>query len=414
MSSPAATAPITASHVAGIVASRTPQDLAGDETFWQRISQLFARPADFTHLEYGYFQPPALRTLEAEIDLLRTLAIRASHYKRGETDALQQRARESLAEVVGVPVGEIAILRNATEALNVLIQGVPLERGDEILHSDQDYSSMVEALEQRAERDGMVLRAVKLPPSDATDDEIVQSFAAAMTPRTRLIFVTHVINFTGRILPAKQLSRLAHAHGAQVIIDAAHSLAHLDFSIPELECDYLGASLQKWMAAPIGLSLLHCRREHIARMRPLLADTRLAADDILKLAHIGNRPDSAFAGLLEAIQLQRAIGRSHKFARLHRLQRRWTDALEREAGVHLLAPRNPAQHGAIGSFRIDGAGTKDVAAYLMDEHRVFVAAMDHPVVPGVRVVPSLATVEADIDRLVEAVRAAARHFRNPR
>lgn len=411
MSSSVSTAPISYDEISAITASRAPGELAGDVGFWSRISALFARPADFTHLEYGYFQPPALRTLEAEIELMRTLAVRAAHYKRAETRALQERARTSLAEVGGVSVGEIAILRNATEALNVLIQGVPLAPGDEILHSDQDYSSMVEALEQRAARDGAVLRSVALPPPDASDDEIVQRFADAMTPRTRLLHVTHVVNFTGRVLPVKQLSRLAHSRGAQIIVDAAHSFAHLDFVIPDLECDYLGASLQKWMAAPIGLSALYCRREHISRMRPLLADTRLAADDILKLAHVGNRPDSAFAGLLEAIRLHRAIGRSHKFARLHHLQRRWTDALEHEPGVRLLTPRNPAQHGGIGSFRIDGTDNKAVVAHLMERHRIFVAAMDHPMVGCVRAVPNLGTVESDIDRFVEAVRAAARFFR---
>jgi selenocysteine lyase/cysteine desulfurase len=219
-----------------------------------------------------------------------------------------------------------------------------------------------------------------------------------------VLFVTHLINFTGQILPAAKLCVLGRQHGLQVIVDAAHSFAQLDFSLASLDCDYLAASLHKWLAAPLGLGMLYVRRNRIASLEPLFADIRLPRSDIRKLEHFGNRPDSAHIGLREAIRWQEAIGAPAKSARLHFLQRRWTDVARTLPRARMLTPSDPTRHGAIGAFSIEEMEPRLIADRLMREHGIFVNALDHPFLRGVRVTPGMPTTAEHIDRLILALR----------
>ena len=286
----------------------TPEALAADEPFWRDLTRDWAPSPDFINLEYGYFHAAPLPVLETELRAAREINRRNSFYKRHEMHDDQEAARTALARLAGTSPEEIAIVRNATEALNTVILGVDLAAGDEIIHSDQDYGSVIEALEQKAQRHGAVLKQIAIPLHPASDEEVVARFAAAITPRTRLLIVTHMVNLTGHVLPVRKLSDLAHAHGAEVIVDAAHSFAHADFKVPDLGCDYLGTSLHKWTCSPLGMGMLYVRREKITKVWPLLADTRRPRDDIRKLEHLGTRPESAHLGLIEAT----AFSRGHR------------------------------------------------------------------------------------------------------
>jgi selenocysteine lyase/cysteine desulfurase len=224
-----------------------------------------------------------------------------------------------------------------------------------------------------------------------------------------VMFITHMINFTGQVLPVQKLCALARARGLQVIVDAAHSFAQLDFSIASLDCDYLAASLHKWLAAPVGLGLLYVRRDRISSLEPLFADTRLPRSDIRKLEHFGNRPDSAHIGLREAIRWHEAISVPVKSARLKFLQQRWTAVARTLPGVCMLTPRDPSRHGAIGAFSIDGMDPHVVAERLMREYGFFVNAIDHPFLKGVRVTPGMPTSTRQIDEFAKALEALCRH-----
>lgn len=385
-----------------------PAALARDEAFWTAVAAEFAAPSDFVHLEYGYYHPCCRAVLETQIAALHHGRRFASHYKRTQFSADYEAARTDLARVADADPEEIVITRNATEALNIVIHGLPLERGDEVVLSDQDYESMNEAWQQRAQRDGLVLRRVALPLDPASDTEIVDRFAAAFTSRTRALHLTHLINFTGQLLPAAKLCALARSRNIATVVDAAHSFAHIDFTVADLDCDYLGASLHKWLAAPLGTGLLYVKRERIPALSPLFGDTHRAAIDIRKLEHFGNRPDSAHLGLREAIRWHHAFGgTAAKHARLHALQRHWTDAVRSLPRVRLLTPSDPARHGAIGTFAIEGLQPATVVARLMNEHGIFANAFDAPI-QGVRITPGLHTSRAHIDRLVSALEALSR------
>lgn len=401
--------PLLRTHLAGRATGRTPAALAADEEFWRSIAALFARPTDFTHLEYGFYHPACHAVLAAEIAAMRQGQVRAAQYKRSEMPADYEAARRDLAVVVGADAEEVAITRNASEAMNIIIRGIPLAPGDEVIASDWDYGAMVEAWEQRARDEGIGLRLVQPPLHPRSDAEIVDCFAAAITPRTRVLYLTHLIHYTGQLLPARRLCQLGRERGLLVIVDAAHSFAQVPFTPAELDCDFLGASLHKWLAAPLGLGMLWARRDRIAGLRPLFGDTRRPIDDIRKLEHFGNRPDAPHFGLREAIRWHEAMGGvAIKRARLCLLQRRWTEVVRGLPRVEVLTPADPERHGSLGTFRIDGLAPAETVARLMSEHRIFVNEIRGPRIHAVRATVGLATSPADVDRLAEALARLSR------
>ena len=377
---------------------------ASDESLWSAIRAEFVTPDEFVHLEYGYYHPACRAVIEVETNAIRHAQRQGSHYKRTEMNADREAARADLARVAGADAEEVVITRNTTEALNIVIAGIPLAKGDEVICSDQDYPSMVEAWDQRAQKTGVTIRSVQVPLDPESDEEVIDCFAAAINAHTRVLFITHLIHFTGHVLPIQKLCALGRSRGLQVIVDAAHSFGQLDFSVTSLGCDYLAASLHKWLAAPLGLGLLYVRRDRIAAVEPLFADTRLPRSDIRKLEHFGNRPDSAHIGLREAIRWHEAISTPVKCARLNYLQRRWTELARTLPRIRVITPRSPARHGAIGAFVVEGLDPVLVAQRLMTDHGIFVNATDHPSLKAVRVTPGMPTSTEQIDKLVAALK----------
>jgi selenocysteine lyase/cysteine desulfurase len=393
-----------------IPAGSTPQALASDEAFWRNVSAMWAPAPDFINLEYGYFHAAALPTLEAELRMARRINSRNSRYKRMDMTGDQEAARAALAEAVGAPLEEITITRNATESLDTVILGLDLAPGDEILYGNTDYGSMVEAIEQKARRNGIVPRVVTIPLNPSSDDEIVAAYAAGMTPKTKLLLVTHLINITGQITPVRKICDMAHARGAEVVVDSAHAVGQFVFNIPDLDCDYLGSSLHKWMCAPLGLGLLYVKKSKIAKIWPLIADTGLPVDDIRKLSQHGTRPESAHVGLVEAIRVHREIGPANKEARLRYLQQRWRTALQDLPGVVVNTPSDPTRYAGVGNVGLKGVAPGALADYLLAQHNIFTVGINHATFQGLRVTPGVPTPADHVDRFIVAMKAARSHF----
>jgi selenocysteine lyase/cysteine desulfurase len=390
--------------------AKPPEALAVDEGYWTRLAREYDRDESFIQLNYGFYHPSLRPVLEVEIAAVREINRRGAHFKWQESDRLLEAARADLARLAGVEADELVITRNASEALNLVIQGVALEAGDEVVCSDQDYGAMEQAWEQRARHEGIRLRKVAVPLDPVDDGQILRLFEAAITPRTRLLHLTHLIHFTGQILPVRELCALARRRGLPVLVDAAHSFAQIDFSMRDLGCDYLGASLHKWLGAPLGTGLLFVRKDRIADVRPLFGDTHFPDDNIRKLERFGNRPDSLLAGLREAICWHQALGTPVKQARLAHLQRSWAEPLRAMPRFRVFTPRASGRHGAIGLFTLEGVSPETLFEYLLIEHRLFTVVQKNAAVGGVRITPGLPTSQADIARLLEALAAATRHF----
>lgn len=381
-------------------------EAARTEDFWDEIRRAFQQSADFINLENGYLSPQPAETLAAFERHVRKINASPSLYMRREKADDMLRVRRELADLAGCPVEELTITRNTTESMATVIHGLDLEQGDEAVMTSQDYGSMLEEFRQQARRRGIRAVEIPLPLLPRDDDEVVGAYERAITPRTRILLLTHMINVTGQILPAAKICAMAHQYGVEVLIDAAHSFAHFVYAIPELGGDYFGASLHKWLCTPIGAGILQIRREKIRKVWPLFGETSVPDDDIRKFERYGTTPMWTVRAISDAIRFHRMIGPARKEARLRYLREYWTSRVRGVPRVELNTPE-AERACAIGNVGIRGRTPAEVADRLFDRYRIFTVAIDMEAVRGVRVTPHVYTRVSDLDALVAAIREMA-------
>jgi len=312
--------------------------------------------------------------------------------------------KKKLAKMAGVSHEEIVITRNTTEALDTVISGMDLKKGDEALMTNQDYGSMLQAFDMRAKRFGIKNNIISIPLHPKNSMEIVKAFEKGITPKTKVILVTHLINLTGQILPARDIADMAHERGIEVIVDAAHSFAHLDFRIPDLDCDYFGTSLHKWLCCPLGAGMMYMKKEKIAKTWPLFGDTAIPLDDIRKFEHIGTHPVSTNLTIATAIKFHNSIGSKRKEERLRYLKNYWVNKVKDLPKVIINTPFDDDKSCGIGNFAIEGMKPDDVANYLFDKYKIFTVGINREAIKGVRVTPHLYTTLSELDLLVTAIK----------
>ncbi len=380
-----------------------PSHVSRSEDFWDEVRQMFDVSPDFINLENGYSSPQPVVTLEALQKQVRRINAAVSYYMRRVRGDELLSARRQLAQLAGCPLEELVVTRNTTESMSTVIHGLDLTPGDEAVMTDQDYGSMLEEFRQESRRRGIRCVEIKLPLHPRDDEEVVRAYEHAITKRTRVLLLTHMINVTGQILPARKVCDMAHERGVEVIIDAAHSFAHLVYDVPDLGGDYFGASLHKWLCTPLGAGILQIRREKIGKIWPLFGETSLPADDIRKFERTGTQPAWTVAAIPDAIRFHSLIGGPRKEARLRYLQEYWTSRAREIKGVYLNTPEGE-RACAIANFGIRGRTPAEIATVLFDRHRIFTVAIEMPAVNGVRITPHLYTKTEDLDALIAAVR----------
>ena len=388
-------------------AALPPARLAEAEDFWATVRARYRLPTDFVQLESGYYSMQAEPVLEAFVGHVRAVNVESSRYMRTRQADDKRRVRTRLARLAGVAPEELIVTRNTTESLDTVIAGHDWRPGDEAVMAAQDYGAMLDMFTLQARRHGLVKRVVSLPVDPRTDDEIVRLYAEAITPRTRLLMVCHMVNVTGQILPVRAIADMAHARGVAVMVDGAHTFGQLDFRIPDLGGDYYAASLHKWLGAPLGAGILYVRRDRVAGLWPLFGDEGFAADDIQKLNHTGTHPVHTDLAIDAAIDFHEAIGAARKEARLRHLQRHWTDRVRGLPRIVLHTPSDPRRSCAIATVGIDGMAPAELARVRLERYRLWTVAIDSAGVRGVRVTPQLFTTTAELDQLVRALTALA-------
>lgn len=380
-----------------------PKTVARDEEFWRPIQAAFDPSPHFINLENGYFSPQPKTTLEALTDNQQMVNRITSLYMRRHMTEEHTALKRLLADFAGCSPEELVITRNTTESLDTIIHGLDLKKGDEVITTHQDYGSMLEAFDQQSRRTGIVPKRISLPLHPKNDEEVVGLFEEAITPKTKLILVTHLINLSGQVLPAKKICDMAHARGVEVMVDAAHSFAHLDFKISDLGCDYLGASLHKWLSAPLGTGIMYIKQEKIEKIWPLFGDKGKAKDDIRKFEHIGTSPPANYLTIANAIRFHEAIGSKRKEERLRYLKNYWAERAAKIDGVTINTPWPDHQCGALGNISIEGLTPNETSRRFYDDYRIFTVAINSHEVNGVRVTPHLYTRIAELDKFVEAI-----------
>jgi len=387
-------------HHAG---ERMPEELAGDEDFWYFVQQSFTTSPELINLNNGGVSPSP-KVVQEAMKRYHDMSNEApSYYMWRILDQGREPLRKELARIAGASPEEIAIHRNASEALETVIFGLQLKAGDEVVLSKQDYPNMINAWKQREIREGIKLVWVNLDLPSEDNDYLAGQYIKAFTPKTKVVHVTHVINWNGQILPVRKIADAAHKQGIEVLVDGAHSFAQFEFTIPSLGGDYFGTSLHKWLAACIGSGLLYIKKEKIPAIYPLFATGNPKSDDIRKFESLGTRPFFIEQATGKAIGFYDMIGAARKEQRLMYLKNYWMNAVKDIPGVKLHTSLKPGFGCAIGMVSVDGKTAAELESFLFAQYKIHAVGIDWENLHGVRVTPNVYTTTRDLDLLIRAI-----------
>jgi selenocysteine lyase/cysteine desulfurase len=382
---------------------------ANNEDYWSVIQDAYsASKSDVLILNNGGVSPSPIVVQDALEKYNRQAAQGPSYHMWRVIDKGREPLRKRLATLGGCDPEEIAINRNATEALNTIIFGLPLEKGDEVIGMKYDYPNMMNAWRQRQMRDGIVYKQLSFDFPIENDAQIVKAYEDAITPKTKIIHVTHIVNWVGQIMPVKKICQMAHKKGIEVIVDGAHSFALLDYKIPDLECDYFGTSLHKFLSAPVGSGMMWIKKEKIAKIWPLVCNHEPTSADVRKFETLGTRSFCIEQAIGEAINFQEGIGTKRKQERIHYLKKYWAEKALQIPGVKIHTSLKPEFSCAIAGVSIEGMKPGDLDSKLFNDHKIHTVGISYEAVQCVRVTPHVYTKLSDLDRFVGALEKIAK------
>jgi len=374
-----------------------------DETFWYQVRQAYTVSSSMINFNNGGVCPQPKVVQEAVERYNRLSNETPSYYMWRVLDEGREPLRRKLADLAGCSADEIAINRNSSEALETIIFGLRLQAGDEVVLSKQDYPNMINAWKQREKRDGIVLKWINLEFPSEDKNYIVKTYADAFTAKTKVVQITHLINWIGQILPVKEIAREAHKRGIEVLVDGAHTFAHFQYTIPELDCDYYGTSLHKWLCAPFGSGMLYVRKEKIKNLYPLLAAPDAESEDIRKFENLGTRSFAIEQGINQAIDFHDMIGGERKEKRLHYLKNYWAEKVQSLPKVQVKTSLKLEYGCAIGMVAIDGKKPGEVADYFFRNFKIHSVPIEWENIKGVRLTPNVYTTIKEVETLVTAI-----------
>lgn len=385
------------------VNGKTPAEAAQDEDFWLEIQRAFTVDRTLINLNNGGVSPSPRIVQEAMRRYLEYSNHAPTYTMWRILDPGIESVRRRLARNFGCDPEEIAITRNASESLENCQLGLNLKAGDEVLTTNQDYPRMLTAWRQRARRDGIVLRQISIPVPVERPEQIVEIFARNITPKTRVMHFCHITNLSGQIYPVRELCQLARSRGIEAIVDGAHAYAHFPFQQADLDCDYYGASLHKWLTAPFGTGMLYVRREKIPQIWALMASEEKNDANIRKFEEIGTHPSANALAINEALDFYEGIGAERKAARLRYLFHRWARRLEVNPRVRILTSYDPRQSCGLTLFNVEGIDPSKLAIHLDQKYRIITTVIKHEEFQGIRITPNVYTTVREIDIFAEAV-----------
>jgi isopenicillin-N epimerase len=385
------------------VANLPPDDVAMNEDFWYEIQNAFSVTRGITNLNNGGVCPSPKIVTEAFVRYTWEQEDLPAYTMWQVLEPQTETVRTGLADIFGCDREEVAITRNASESLEALLMGMDFRSGDEILTTTQDYPRMLNTLRQRELREKLSLKLIKVPIAPKDPMAIAEAFEAGITPRTKLVLISHVINLTGQITPVKAVCDLARSKGIETVVDGAHSFAHFAFTQKDIGCDYFGTSLHKWLLAPKGTGLLYIKRDKIDKIWPLLAADKTQAGDIRKFEEIGTHSAAMKLAIGEAILFHNGIGAARKEARLRYLTNYWANQIKDLPNVRFNTVLDAKQSCAIANVKIEGTDTGALQGYLMGKHKLFTVGIIHDEFQGLRVTPNVYTTLKELDRFASVM-----------
>jgi selenocysteine lyase/cysteine desulfurase len=378
-------------------------EAAQDEDYWAVIQRAYSVNPNLINLNNGGVSPAPIVVQQA-VERYNQLSNEGpSYYMWRILDQGREPLREKLAGLAGAQPGEIAVNRNSTEALNTVIYGLDLKAGDEVIGTKQDYPNMIQAYRQRAMREGIVYKQLSFEFPIEDDEAIVKAYEQAITARTKLIHVTHMVNWVGQTMPVRKIADMAHAHGIEVLADGAHSFGLMDFKVPDLGCDYFGTSLHKFLSAPIGTGMLWIKADKIEKIWPLTCNDKPHSADIRKFETLGTRSFPLEQGIGEALNFHNGIGPARKQARIGYLKNYWASRAQAMPKVKIHTSLNLSYSCAICGVSVDGMTPAQLENALFDGYKIHTVGIVWENIKCVRVTPHVYTSIADLDKLVRAL-----------
>ena len=379
-------------------------DLNRDENYWKKVADMYHQNVKFINLESGYFSPSPESVKDYWVNFVNEINESPSYYMRTRQTEMREKVRKTLADYAGIQTDELILTRNTTESMNIIIQGIKLEKGDEILRTNLEYPNIIQALDMRERRFGTKIRIVDVPIHPKSQQEIVDMVIGAVNKKTKVILISHMVFLNGQVFPVKEVCAKAREMGLETIVDGAHSFSHVDMDVSEIGCDYYGSSLHKWLGAPLGNGLLYVKKGNAERLWPLYGDTAYDDDNIMKLEHLGTRPCSDQNGIIPAVDFNLEIGKKEKSERLKFLQMHWASELKDNKNIILNTPLGEGQSYGIANVGVKNLRPSELADKLFDDHNIFTVPIDDDRgIRGVRVSPNLYSTVEDIDKFIEAM-----------
>lgn len=383
----------------------SPNSGATNEKYWESIRKYFCTSTQVINLNNAALSPQPINVQHDFFSNEELSNEAPSYFMWEKLNNKREELRYRLAEFIGANGEEIAICRNATEALNNIIFGINLQKGDEVVLSNLDYPFVINAWKQRALREGIKLKFVNLELPENKTSRIIKKYSEALTENTKVLHLTHMINWNGQIMPIKKLTKIAHQNNCKVLLDAAHSFAHLPHQIEDLKIDYYAASLHKWLCSPFGTGILQIKRDNIAEIWPLNSAYYPKSNDIRKFEFLGSRSYAAEMAVLSALEFHLNIGSELKYKRLSHLKSYWIDQVKQLEKFELLSPKsNKNEGGAIAAFRIEGLDAQDVANKLFKKYHIHTGIVNLPELKAIRISPHIYTLKKELDLLVKGIR----------
>ncbi len=389
-------------------ANLSAEEVADDENYWREIQQAFTLDRTIINLNNGGCCPSPRVVHEAFKRYLDISNQSPTYHMWQILEPNIESVRRRLAAAFGCDAEEMAITRNASEALQIAQLGIDLKPGDEVITTNQDYGRMLDTWEQRVRRDGIKLTKVSFPVPPKSMDVLADRLLSAITPATKVLHFCHITNLTGQIFPVKKIADEARRRGIKTIVDGAHAFAHFPFTVADLGCDYYGTSLHKWLLAPIGTGFLYVRKENIASLWPLTPAAASRADNIRKFEEIGTHPAANHNAIAEALAFHEGIGIERKAARLRYLRNRWADRLGKNPKFRIHTNLDPAHSCAIGNVELIGTPSAKVVAQLWEKWRIIATPIVHEEYTGLRITPNVYTTLEEIDTFISAMETVAK------
>ena len=389
---------------AGVPAER----VAEDEEYWKTIRAAYEADGQLLNFNNGGVAPAPNSVVEAEIEAIRYSNRLPAYRMWHDLEPKIEDVRKTLARMWGADPECIAITRNASESLQIAQFGLDLQPGDEVLTTSQDYPRMITTWQQRERREKIVLKQMDFSLPVKSPNDLVKLYEAGITPRTKVIHVSQVVFMTGQIFPVKEICALARSRGITSIVDGAHAFAHVPFQFSDVDCDFYGASLHKWLSAPIGTGVLYVRKDRIEKHWALMAAPKSMDTNIRKYEEIGTHPAAMHNATLQALQFHEQMGAERKFARMRYLKNRWAERLSKVQGAKMTVGLGPEMSGAFGTIQFDSIDGAKLTDALLAKYNIFVVPIKGPGINGIRVSANVYTSPEEVDRFCEAVETIIR------